>query len=311
MRQTRWLVAGAVGTIGAYWLKQYLQPEHSPLIFENSVVLITGASSGIGRAYANAFARCGARIVLVARRAEVLETVRQEIEPYAAGILVVPTDVTDLDQLRALVDTTLAQFGRIDVLINNAGVANGGPLQSLSLESIRKTIEVNLIAAISLTHLCLPSMLAQRSGKIVNIASSAGVVASPYYGAYVPSKHGLVGFSNALRRELEGTGVEVISVMPSWTYSEMVNPEMQRALLANGAVIDTPEHVADFTIDGLLKGKQNIYFGGSRMRFGIWADRYFPALLSFVLRANMTADYVMIAQVFDHSNAKPSDSHPL
>src|SRR4051794_37682397 len=103
MGLARWLAWGGVA-LGGYWLIQRSQSEHVPLQLQNKVVMITGASSGIGRAYAQAFARSGAKIVLVARRADMLDAVSQEIAPYAADVLVVPTDITDSAQLQALVD---------------------------------------------------------------------------------------------------------------------------------------------------------------------------------------------------------------
>ncbi len=298
------ILGGMLGALSAYWLKRYLQPEHSPLIFEESVVLVTGASSGIGRAYANVFARAGAKLILVARRAELLETVRQEITPYAAEVLALPADVTDPAELETLVETVLEHFGQIDVLINNAGVSNGGPLQTISLESIHKTIDVNLTGAICLTNLCLPSMLARRSGKIVNVASIAGVLAWPFLGAYSASKHGLVAFSDALRRELEGTGVDVISVLPFWTYSDIINPEVAKVLKAWGEPIDTPELVADYTLEGMLKGQHDIYFGGWRPRIGAWLDRHLPWLLNLYLRATVTPEYIAMIRELQPGSSK-------
>src|SRR5512142_1820049 len=215
----RWLVGGSViGITAGYWLAQRLQPKPIPVAIESSVVLITGASSGIGRAYAHAFAHRGAKIVLAARRAEKLEAVRMEIAPYAAEVLIIPTDVTDSAQLQSLVDTTLQRFGRIDILINNAGITSGGPLHTIPPALIRRTIDLNLSSAVCLTNLCLPSMLVQGKGWIVNVASGFGAVAVPYAVAYSASKYGLIAFSNALRRELDGTGVRVVSVLPYWTH---------------------------------------------------------------------------------------------
>ncbi|MCS6871752.1 MAG: SDR family NAD(P)-dependent oxidoreductase, partial [Anaerolineae bacterium] len=121
LRRLRWFLLGSAASVAIYWLIRFLRPEHSPLVLNRAVVIITGASSGIGRAYALAFARRGARVVLAARRAALLEEVRAEIATYAADVLCVPTDVNDDAQLEHLVKTTLERYGRIDILVNNAG----------------------------------------------------------------------------------------------------------------------------------------------------------------------------------------------
>jgi short-subunit dehydrogenase len=297
MRLSRWLTWGSVvGVAAGYWLARRLQPPLTALVVENCVVLITGASSGIGRAYANAFARRGARLVLAARRVEKLEEVRQEIAPYAADVLVVPTDVTDSAQLQALVEATLSRFGRIDVLINNAGITTGGPLHTIPQNLLRRTIDLNLASAICLANLCLPSMLVHGAGWIINVASGYGAVAIPFVSAYSASKHGLIAFSNALRRELDGTGVQVVSVLPAWTHSEIVTPEMEKALTALGEHIDTAEHVAERTIDGLYLGEHDIIFGGPVERVGMWIERHFPALMNLVWRARLTPQFIAMSR---------------
>lgn len=292
MRFVRWLVLGGLGGFGAYWLRRYLRPEHSPLILNESAVLITGASSGLGRAFANSFARRGAKIALAGRRAELLDEVAQEIAPYAADVLVVPTDLTEPAQLLTLVEKTLAQFGWIDVLINNAGLWLSGPLHTAPVDRINDMITVNLTAAVALTRLCLPAMLSRRSGRIVNVASAAGAFAIPLTTAYTASKHGLLGFSKALHRELEGTGVTVIDVLPFWVRTDLFTPRIAEWLESGLVPVDNPHYVAERTIDGILKGERQIAFGGAPMRSAIWLDRHFPALMDLFWRATITPETI-------------------
>ncbi len=295
MKLSRWLTIGGT-VIGGYWLLQRLQPQASPLILNGSVVLITGASSGIGRAFAHAFARCGANVVLAARRADMLETVRQEIAQYGVESLVVPTDVSDLRQLEALVAATLDRFGRIDVLVNNAGITASGPVHTVSIDRLRQAIDVNLAAAICLTNLVLPSMLARGAGRIVNISSGLGAVAMPFFSAYSATKHGLIAFSDALRRETEGTGVGVVSVLPTWTQSEMVPPAFAQALRQMGFPVDTAEMVAEGAVEGLLDGKPEFIFGGLKARLGIWLERHFPPLMTLYWRATLTPEFIALSR---------------
>lgn len=275
MKLGRLALLGGISAFAGYWLMRYLRPEHSQLVLNQSVVLITGASSGIGRAYANAFARRGARIVLAARRADLLAVVHKEIEPYADDVLMVPTDVTQPEQLRALVDQTLAHFGQIDLLINNAGVILRGSVQLEKPEDVQNLFGVNLAAAVNLTALCLPSMLSRRSGRIINVASLHGRMASPLEPIYAASKSGLITFSNALRRQLAGTGVGVISVLPSYTTSDMVSPEHEQFARSIGSTIDSPDYVAERTVDGILNGQREIVFGDMTIRLYAWLDRHF------------------------------------
>lgn len=288
MSRLRWLALGGLLGAGGYWLLRYLQPEESSLVLNGSVVVITGASSGIGRALADAFARRGAKVVLAARRTDMLETVRQQIEPYATDVVAIPTDVTDEASLRALVSQTMERFGRIDVLINNAGVLITGPLHTLTTDNIHQGVRTNYEAAILLTQLVLPTLLAQRSGKIINIASVNGRVPNPTSTIYGSSKHALLAFSDSLRRELFGTGVHVTSVLSRWTRTELVPPE----ILATVQDMDTPEFVAERTIDGALRNLDNVYFGTFMTRLGMWCERHMPRVMNLYWRMQMTPQYV-------------------
>jgi len=307
MKSLRILLFGGVLGAAGYWLARYLRPEQSPMVLNNAVVVITGASSGIGRALAMSFARRGARLVLAARRVEQLEEVRTAVTPYAADVLVVPTDVTDDAALENLVKETLAKFGQIDILINNAGVYDYGLLQETPVSSIRQMVSVNVASTLALTRLVLPHMLQRRSGRIVNVASVAGRVANAIAPAYGATKAALVSFSDGLRRQVEGTGVHVISVLPTYTTSEMVSSDHADLMRSAGFTIDTVEYVAERTLDGLLKGKTEIVFGGIVERAAIWCERHLP-LLSTVIQRFITTPQFFAAQSALHQKERPAET---
>jgi short-subunit dehydrogenase len=284
----RWLTITSLISAGAAWLARYLRPMQSVVTLNGAVVVITGASSGIGRAYAEAFAKRGARLVLAARRSELLDEVRLAIEPYTADVITMLTDVTNVADLRRLFEQTMQHFGRIDVLINNAGYDVGGSLYSISLEDIRTMVRTNLEAPIALTQLMLPIMLAQRAGKIVNVSSIAGRIAQAGSTPYSSSKHGLMGFSDGLRRELFGTGVDVITVLPSWTRTDLVTPEIRERV----GKIDEPAIIAERTIEGMLRGEHEIVFGDFLTRFGVFIERHCPALVDVYWRSELSPQYL-------------------
>ncbi len=274
-------VAGAF--FGGYWLTRYLRPRYSPLVLNGAVVVITGASSGIGKAYAEAFAKRGARLVLVARRADVLDAVRREVEPYAAEVLVVPADITSEAARETVIRAALERFGRINILINNAGLAMGGPLELHDPAQIEATILLNLTAAIALARLALPSMLDRGRGTVINVSSIAGRFLTPGYTVYGATKSGLLAFSDALRRELHGTGVEVLSVLPGYTKTPMVPPAIRADLERNGFPLFEPGEVAEQTIKALLDGQNEVFITGPLIRAAAYLDRRYPNLTSLLL----------------------------
>ena len=168
-------------------------------IRRNDVAIVTGASRGLGIYIAEALAAKGTRLVLAARTADALENVAAKLRQSGTEVLTVPTDVADPTALQALVDATLARFGRIDILVNNAGYDYALPFDQCTMDDIRRMMEINLTAPIMLTRLVIPAMQKAGRGHIVNIASPAGVMATPYEELYSATKHGLVGFTRALR----------------------------------------------------------------------------------------------------------------
>lgn len=188
---------------------------------KGKVVIITGASSGIGAAVARRLALDGMRLTLAARRLDRLEQVAAEVEALGGEALIVQTDVRNHDELEQLVQATLNKWGCIDVLLNNAGVGHDRLLLRSRSERIRDEVHINLIAVIECAQLVLPVMLRQKSGHIINVASIAGLVATPGSTIYSASKFGVNGFSDALRRELRGSGISVSAFCPGFTPSEI------------------------------------------------------------------------------------------
>ena len=178
------------------------------------VVVVTGASSGNGKAMALAMAERGARLVLAARRVELLEATAREVEDRGGEALVVPCDVTVRAQVEGVARAAEERWGRIDAWVNNAGVIAWSLFEDTTEEEFRRILEVNLMGAVYGVWAVLPIMRRQGSGVIVNIASMASLVALPVGSAYSSSKAGLFAFGDSLRRELKGSGIRVCQVLP-------------------------------------------------------------------------------------------------
>jgi short-subunit dehydrogenase len=190
---------------------------------QGKVVIVTGASSGIGEATAREFGREGARVVLAARRVERLEALAQEIQAMGTGAetLVVPADVSKLEDIQSLIDQTVTRFGRIDILVNNAGFGRLDWLEKLDpMKDIEMQFDVNVLGVVHATRQALPIMIKQRSGHIINMGSMAALVATPTYTIYAASKHAVHGFSEALRREVKPWGIDVSMLYPGGVKTE-------------------------------------------------------------------------------------------
>ena len=188
---------------------------------KGKVVIVTGASSGIGEAAAREFGREGAKVVLAARRVDKLEALAKEIEALGSQTLVVQADLSKLEDIQKMVSNTLQTFGRIDVLVNNAGFGRLDWLENLDpVEDIQAQINVNVMGVIQTTRQVLPVMIQQRSGSIINMCSMAGLVGTPTYTIYAASKHAVHGFSEALRREVKPWGIDVSLIYPGGVVTE-------------------------------------------------------------------------------------------
>lgn len=215
---------------------------------DGNVVILTGASSGIGEVTAWELAKRGYRLVLAARRADDLGQLAGAITRSGGLALPVPTDVCDEAQLERLVQMSLDHFGRIDVLINNAGVAKAQDAATPTNAHIDMILGTNLIAPMRLTRAVLPHMIPRRSGHIVNIGSVASYISAPGQAVYNASKHGMRAWNDTLRREMRPLGIKVSLVSPGFIRTPMteavrgmpmVGPETVARIIAK--VISHPQ----------------------------------------------------------------------
>ena len=236
------------------------------------VVIVTGASSGVGEAAARAFARAGARVVLAARSAGKLDTLARELDGLA-----VPTDVSRLDDLASLVERTLAAHGRIDVLVNNAAANARGTFDTLEPAGIAAVIDTNLKAPLLLTRLALPH-LRQSRGVVVNVASIAGHVPLPHEGPYCASKWGLRGFTFAVGEEMRPAGVALCVVSPGPIATPFVLDDLDHVPdLVFSQPILTAEQVADAVVACAVDRRRERAMPRSTLLLAKLA-RAFPAL---------------------------------
>jgi short-subunit dehydrogenase len=267
----------------------------------SSVVLITGASGGFGKACAEHLAKLGHRVYGTSRRAKFPDSVEHE-----SGPSLVPMDVCDDDSVRLAVDYILKREGRIDVVVNNAGVGLAGAVEDTSVEEARAIFETNFFGVLRVCRAVLPTLREQGSGHIVNISSLAGLVTIPFQGFYSASKYALESMSDALRMELRPHGVHVTLLEPGdfktgFTESRIFAAEnregsayRERCERAVGVMEQDeqngadPQQLADLLAEIIAKPSPGIRYpvGGLSQRLGVAARRVLPAsVLEKVIRA--------------------------
>jgi len=205
------------------------------------VIVITGASSGIGAAVAKLFAKQGYRVVLAARRTDRLLFCAEEIRDQGGEALPLTIDITRVDQIERLIETTISEFGHIDVLLNNAGFGRMKWLELLDpYEDIELQLQVNILGVINTSRLVIPHMINRKAGHIINMASIASLIATPTYSIYAASKFAVRGFTEALRRELDVYGIRVSGIYPGAVDTEFSH---HTGRIQNKKGITTPKRI--------------------------------------------------------------------
>ena len=256
--------------------------------FRNKVVMITGASSGIGEALVYQFDKLGAKIVIAARRVEELERVKNNCK-NPQNILIQRLDLENHEEIPLVAENVLKQLKKIDILINNGGVSQRSLVKDTALEVDRKIMNINFLGTVALTKAVLPSMLQYKSGHIVVISSITGKIGVKLRSAYAASKHALHGFFDSLRYESVDDNIHVTIVCPGYIRTNVsIN-----ALTADGSAQNSmdeatangldPNFLAKKIIDAVMKKKEEVIIAGKKEKLGIYLKRFFPSLLTKVM----------------------------
>jgi NADP-dependent 3-hydroxy acid dehydrogenase YdfG len=218
----------------------------------DSIAIVTGASSGIGEATAEALANEGARVVLAARRVDELEALADRIAAEGGDALVVETDITEADDIDDLVETTMDEYSQIDVLLNNAGVMLLEPLERANRSNLRQMVEVNLMGLMNLTHAVVPIMQEQGGGHVVNVSSVAGRETMANGSGYNATKFGVNAFTDAIRQELSPQDIRTTVIEPGVVDTELPTHIPDEQLLEQLAEVDVPTLAPEDVARGIV-----------------------------------------------------------
>ena len=259
-------------------------------VFFDNVVIITGASSGIGRELAHQLAAEGARLALASRNAARLEEVAVECRELGGTAMAVPTDIGDETRCKSLIDATVAEYGRIDTLINNAGYGMQGKLEDLpDLNGFRALINANLLGSVYCTYYALPHIM-RTKGRIVAVSSVSGKIGSPGNTAYCASKFGMAGFFDSLRLEMKQHDVSVTVIYPGFVVTEFA----ERVVKPDGTPVGEAGRKMYTKYMMSAKTCASIIIGATAERrrsavlsfegkIGVWMNNNFPGIVDSII----------------------------
>ncbi len=259
------------------------------MTFQNKVVWITGASSGIGEALVYAFSQAGARLVLSARRVDELQRVAQQTKLPDTDLLILPMDSEQSETFPALVQSVIHKFGQIDILALNAGISQRSFVKDTPTSIDRRIMEINYFGVIGLAKAVLPIFIQQQSGHFVVTSSVVGYIGTPMRSAYAASKHALHGFFDSLRAEHWRDNIRVIIVCPGYIKTNIslnamnANGQKHNQMDENQSRGMSPETCAKRILKAIRQQKEEVYMGGKEI-LGIYLKRFVPRLLSRQIR---------------------------
>lgn len=258
--------------------------------FKDKVIWITGASSGIGEALTYALAKEAPKLVLSSRKQDELQRVAQQTGLSPENVLILPLDLLEFQQMPELTGQVIDHFGRIDILINNAGISQRGFALDTDIEVDRRIMTVNFTGTVALTKAVLPYMLKMGSGQIISVSSVAGIVGTPKRSSYAAAKSALISFMDALRAEMHEKNIQVGVLLPGYVHTNIsIN-----ALMGDGSPQGTmdertkngisPEKCAAKMVEAIRNRKDQVFIAGKLEMFAVYLKRFFPALLRKLIR---------------------------
>jgi short-subunit dehydrogenase len=249
------------------------------LDYSGKIVVITGASSGIGEQSAEEFAKLRANVILVSRNEEQLQKIATKLSKYQTKPFVYVCDVSDKDQVDRMCKAIIEKFGTVDVLVNNAGFGIYNTVEKIKIEEMESQMSTNFFGMMYCIKAFLPKMLEQQSGHIVNVASVAASVGIPGMASYCASKFAMLGFSESLSHELKGTGVGITVVSPIMVRTNFLNHESFRKMPRYSATSLDPKTVASAVVKAASSPRLEIVVP-QFVRFVIWLKQTLPYLIN-------------------------------
>lgn len=265
-----------------------------PANFQGKIVIITGASSGIGKACAYEFACQGATVVLAARRKDILYEIEEQIIALGGKAFTIVTDVKDINDCRSLIEQTIIQFGKLDILINNAGISMRATFEALDLTIIKELMDTNFYGTVYCTKFALPHIL-QQKGTIVGVSSITGLTPLPGRTGYAASKHAMDGFLNTLRLENIKKGLNVLVVHPGFTSSNIRNVALdkdgnsQQETPRNENKMMSSERVANIIAKAILKRERDLVLT-PQGKLVVWMHKNMPGIADRIILNEMAKE---------------------